>query len=123
MAINVNSTVLTNGLIGYYDVLNIKSIGPDFNGTLQWKDLQSLNQNTILQGSVSVGAEAPRLSFTQGENIIIKGIETVSSTSLASFLKATYTNNKTIRTISFWVKKILGDNNQGSNPFFFRCQF
>jgi len=119
MAINVNSTVLTNGLIGYYDVLNIKSIGPDFNGTLKWRDLQSLNEDTVLQGSVSLGAEAPRLSFTQGENIIIKGIETVSSTSLASFLKATYTTNKTIRTISFWVKKILGDNNQGSNPFFF----
>ena len=120
MAINVNSAVLSNGLVGYYDVLNIKSIGSDFNSNLRWRDLISLNDTGAdLVGSTSSGATAPRLSFTRGDNTIIKGIETVSTSSLASYLKATYTTNKTIRTLSFWVKKNDAAGTEGSNPYFF----
>jgi len=120
MAININSTVLSNGLIGYYDVLNIKSIGPNFNNNLRWKDLLSLSDNsTDLVGSVSFGATAPQLSFTRGDNTIIKSIETTSTSSLASYLKTSYTTNKTIRTISFWIKKNNTAGTEGSNPYFF----
>lgn len=122
MALNINSTVLTNGLIGYYDVLNIKSIGSNFNNDLRWRDLTSLNDTgSDLVGTISSGATTPKVSFTPGDNTIIKSIETVSTTNLASYLKTTYTSNKTIRTLSLWLKKNSSAGTEGSNPYFFDC--
>jgi hypothetical protein len=124
MAFSVNSSVLTDGLVAYYDVLNPKSLNSFINS--RWKDLISLgNSNYDLVGSTN-GSEFsnPEQSVDVGEGIVVKCIKTYSAGSGASYLKADFGVNpsKNIRTFSFWVKSLYnGTSNQGSIPFFFQA--
>lgn len=124
MAFSVNSSVLTDGLVAYYDVLNPKSLNSFINS--RWKDLISLgNSNYDLVGSTNgSGFSNPEQSVDVGEGIVVKCIKTYSAGSGASYLKADFGANpsKNIRTFSFWVKSLYnGTSNQGSIPFFFQA--
>lgn len=124
MAFTVNSSVLTDGLVAYFDVLNQKSLGA-FTGS-RWKDLISLgNSSYDLVGLTNgTGFVAPQVGVDVGEGIIVKCIKTSSSGTGASYLKADFGANpsKGIRTFSFWVKSLYnGSTNQGSIPYFFQA--
>lgn len=124
MAFSVNSSVLTDGLVAYYDVLNPKSLNSFINS--RWKDLISLgNFNYDLVGSTNgSGFSNPEQSVDVGEGIAVKCIKTYSVGSGASYLKVDFGANpsKNIRTFSFWVKSLYnGTSNQGSIPFFFQA--
>ncbi|NDA62253.1 MAG: hypothetical protein EBX50_09435 [Chitinophagia bacterium] len=128
MSFSVNSSVLTDGLVAYFDVLNPKSYSTfqNSNPTKKWKDLISLNNtNYDLVGTVAgTGYSEPILSVDVGEGITIKCIKTFSVGNGASFLKANFgaSPSKNIRTFSFWVKSLYnGSSNQGSIPYFFQA--
>ena len=124
MGVSVNSSVLTDGLVAYFDVLNPKSIGT-FSGDSRWKDLITPgNSSYDLVGSVNgSGYTAPYLSVDSGYNIVIKCLKTGSAGTGASFLRADYGANpsKGIRTFSFWVKGLYDGTNQGAIPYFFQA--
>lgn len=124
MAFSVNSSVLTDGLVAYYDVLNPKSLNSFISS--RWRDLISLgNSNYDLVGSTNgSGFSNPEQSVDVGEGIVVKCIKTYSAGGGASYLKADFGANpsKNIRTFSFWVKSLFnGTSNQGSIPFFFQA--
>lgn len=124
MGFSVNSSVLTEGLIAYFDMLNPKSIGT-FSSNSRWRDLTTLgNSSYDLVGSVNgTGYTAPYLSVDTGYNTVIKCLKTGSAGSGASFLRANYGANpsKNIRTFSFWVKGLYDGSNQGAIPYFFQA--
>lgn len=125
MALAVNSSVLTDGLVAYYDALNSKSLN-NFNTDPRFKDLMSLgNSNYDMLGLTNgSGASLPRQEIDVGEGVRVKCIKTFSTAIGASCLKTTFgaNPNKTIQTFSFWVKNLYnGSTNQGSIPFFFQA--
>lgn len=119
MALLVNPTVVLDRLVGYYDVLNPKSLPVDFNSDKKWYDLR--NPSKYLQGlSSGIGAITPEIKFISGENTTIKSIATTSSSTGSSYLKALYSTPIPVRTISFWLKGLYdGTTNQGPVPYFF----
>ena len=124
MGFSVNSSVLTEGLVAYFDVLNPKSIGT-FNDNSRWQDLTPPAKTSYdLVGTVNgTSYTAPYLSVDNGYNIVIKCLKTGSVGSGVSFLKADYGANpsKEVRTFSFWVKGLYDGTNQGAIPYFFQA--
>jgi hypothetical protein len=124
MGFSVNSSVLTEGLVTYYDVLNIKSIGT-FQSDSRWKDLISRGvSNYDIVGQLNGGEASPYLSTDVGAGVIVKCIKTGSTSSGSSYIKADFgaSPSKGIRTLSLWVKSLYnGSTNQGSIPFFFQA--
>lgn len=124
MSFSVNSSVLTDGLVAYYDVLNPKSIG-SFVSNSRWKSLINPGtSNYDLVGQLNGGQASPYLSTDIGAGVTIKCIKTGSLPSGSSYIKADYgaSPNKTVRTISLWVKSLYdGSTNQGSIPYFFQA--
>jgi hypothetical protein len=124
MGVTVNSSVLTDGLVAYFDVLNPKSIGT-FSSNNRWADLNTPgNSNYDLVGSVNgSGYTAPYLSVDSGYDIGVKCVKTGSAGTGASFLRADYgaSPSKNVRTFSFWVKGLYNGSNQGAIPYFFQA--
>lgn len=124
MALAVNSSVLTDGLVAYFDALNPKSLN-NFTSS-RWKDLMSSNNSSydLVGQTGGSGFIAPEQGVDVGEGVTIKCIKTFSAATGVSCLKATFGSNpnKTIRTFSFWIKSLYnGVSNQGSIPFFFQA--